>query len=411
MNTYTWNAWSKLASVDMSGTGCSTSGECIIYDAFGRIVEVDSGSIYTETFYTQAGKGVFHGAAKVTGLWPAPGGGIVGDSTAFMHQDWLGSVRLGHTISTSAVTFDQALTPYGEMYARSGSASYGENNFTGDVQAIVSGTSGLWDTPNRELGAPSRWLSPDPAQSGWNPYAYATNPNSMIDPSGLSAKPQCAAAGRVGLRPAGCNGIDPGDPGGPGDAGDGGDGGQDPDDGGDGSANGTVGADWVSSEGGCAYDACVTATPPDACEYNACATTNVTEPGDCGGYDACVDAPFDPVPTSPASPKKQKTNLTEPSPTCKPNPVRGTVDIVATYGTVGNGSNFTSTTDIGAEPGGQCLPNGCYQYTQTNKGTGQTCTETSCASLYRPLMKMDGVVVGVGGDALYFSESCTTIKP
>jgi len=198
MNTYTWNAWSKLASVDMSGTGCSTSGECIIYDAFGRIVEVDSGSTYTETFYTQAGKGVFHGAAKVTGLWPAPGAGIVGDSTAFMHQDWLGSVRLGHTISTSTVTFDHALTPYGEMYARSGSASYGENNFTGDVQAIVSGTSGLWDTPNRELGtAPSRWLSPDPIGASWNAYAYVTNPNSAIDPSGLKYCIGVAAPGCV----------------------------------------------------------------------------------------------------------------------------------------------------------------------------------------------------------------------
>jgi hypothetical protein len=186
MNTYTWNAWSKLASVDMSGTGCSTSGECIIYDAFGRIVEVDSGTTYTETFYTQAGKGIFHGAAKVTGLWPAPGAGIVGDSTAFIHQDWMGNVRLGHTISTSRVTFDQALTPYGEIYATSGTASYGENNFTGDVQSIVSGTSGLWDTPNRELGTvPARWLSPDPAQSGWNPYAYVTNPNTNSDPSGL----------------------------------------------------------------------------------------------------------------------------------------------------------------------------------------------------------------------------------
>jgi RHS repeat-associated protein len=186
MNTYTWNEFGKLASVDMSGTGCSTSGECVIYDAFGRIVEVDSASTYTETWYTQAGKAIMNGAGKHTALWPAPGAGIVGDSGVFMHQDWLGNVRLGHNISAESVTFDQALTPYGEIYATSGTASYGENNFTGDVQAIVSGTSGLWDTPNRELGtAPSRWLSPDPAQSGWNPYAYGTNPNSMIDPSGL----------------------------------------------------------------------------------------------------------------------------------------------------------------------------------------------------------------------------------
>ena len=30
-----------------------------------------------------------------------------------------------------------------------------------------------------------RWLSPDPAGAGWNLYAYSTNPNSSVDPSGL----------------------------------------------------------------------------------------------------------------------------------------------------------------------------------------------------------------------------------
>jgi uncharacterized protein RhaS with RHS repeats len=31
-----------------------------------------------------------------------------------------------------------------------------------------------------------RWLSPDPAGDGWNAYAYPTDPNSEIDPSGLT---------------------------------------------------------------------------------------------------------------------------------------------------------------------------------------------------------------------------------
>jgi hypothetical protein len=34
-----------------------------------------------------------------------------------------------------------------------------------------------------------RWLSPDPAGSGWNQYGYATNPNSNVDPTGLA---QCS---------------------------------------------------------------------------------------------------------------------------------------------------------------------------------------------------------------------------
>lgn len=46
----------------------------------------------------------------------------------------------------------------------------------------------MWDTPNRELSQfAGRWLSPDPAEAGWNQYGYPTNPNSVIDPSGLSA--------------------------------------------------------------------------------------------------------------------------------------------------------------------------------------------------------------------------------
>jgi len=59
--------------------------------------------------------------------------------------------------------------------------------FTGDTQDILTG---IFDTPNRELNASQgRWLSPDPAGAGWNQYAYPTNPNSFVDPSGLC--PDC----------------------------------------------------------------------------------------------------------------------------------------------------------------------------------------------------------------------------
>jgi uncharacterized protein RhaS with RHS repeats len=46
---------------------------------------------------------------------------------------------------------------------------------------------GMYDTPNREYqgSQQGRWLSPDPAGTGWNQYAYGTNRNSEIDPSGL----------------------------------------------------------------------------------------------------------------------------------------------------------------------------------------------------------------------------------
>jgi RHS repeat-associated protein len=247
MNTYAYNEFNRMSSINLNGTGCSTSGTCLIYDAFGRMVEEDTGSTYIETWITQVGRVAFmEGATQKYSLWPTPGGGTSQSGSGYLHKDWLGSARLGSSISASTITFDQAYAPYGDVYSKYGSPSFGccggsETTFGGNTQDV---TTGIFNTPNRELGASQgRWFSPDPAQSGWNPYAYAPNPNSMIDPSGLSAKPLCAAAGRVGLRPAGCNGVDPGDPDGPGDAGDGSDGGQGPDDGGDGLAGGTVGAD------------------------------------------------------------------------------------------------------------------------------------------------------------------------
>jgi hypothetical protein len=191
LNTYAWNEFSKMASIDKSGTNCATSGTCVTYDAFGRDVEIDSGTTYTEIFYTQVGKALQHGSTEVYSYWGLPGGGtqVFSGNTGYLHKDWLGSARLMSNISAQTITSDQALSPYGEQYARNGNIG-SEAMFTGDTQDISSGTSGLWDTPNRELGsAPSRWLSPDPAGAGWNSYAYSTNPNSEIDPSGLD--PRC----------------------------------------------------------------------------------------------------------------------------------------------------------------------------------------------------------------------------
>jgi YD repeat-containing protein len=198
MNTYSWNEFSKMASIDKVGTNCATSGTCITYDAFGRVVEIDSGTTYTEIFYTQVGKALQHGTTEVYSYWGLPGGGtqVYSGSTGYMHKDWLGSARLMSSITAQTVTYDQALTPYGEQYAASGSVGT-QAMFMGTTQDISSGTSGLWDTSNRELGSsPSRWLSPDPAGAGWNQYAYVTNPNSESDPSGLRCDtPGCNQGG------------------------------------------------------------------------------------------------------------------------------------------------------------------------------------------------------------------------
>jgi RHS repeat-associated protein len=183
----------------------------LIYDALGRLVEEDTGSTYVEIWQTQVGRVAFmEGSVEKYSLWPTPSGSASQTDSGYLHKDWLGSARLGSSISASTVTFDQAYAPYGDIYANYGGGGFSccggnETTFAMNTQDV---TTGIYNTPNRELGSQGRWFSPDPAQSGWNPYAYATNPNSMIDPTGLS---DCGGREACG-DPGG-----PGDPSGPGD--------------------------------------------------------------------------------------------------------------------------------------------------------------------------------------------------
>lgn len=187
-NAYTWNAFSKMASVNMSGSGCSTSGDCIIYDAFGRAVEFDNGSTKTEIWYSPIGKHYLNGTTPLYGYEAAPGGGTIFGS-GYMHKDWIGSARVISSITASTITTDRAVAPYGEVFNIFGGTGQSDIMFAGLDQGIFAG---MYDTPNRELQAvQSRFMSPDPADSGWNQYAYPTNPNSIIDPSGLRPKLTC----------------------------------------------------------------------------------------------------------------------------------------------------------------------------------------------------------------------------
>ena len=130
-------------------------------------------------------------------LWSSPGGGtetIGGNGSYFdyLHKDWLGNSRITSNSATQAVTRDQALTPYGEIYNVFGALASQYNVFAGTSE-MFDGAGVMWDTPNRELSFAGRWLSPDPAGSGWNQYAYAgNNPLSYRDPLGLD---YCADSG------------------------------------------------------------------------------------------------------------------------------------------------------------------------------------------------------------------------
>jgi RHS repeat-associated protein len=191
-NAYKWDPFGKMLSVNASGTNCSTGGQCLVYDAFGRIVEIDSYSSSSEIWYTQLGKTAYmNGTTYNYAYWPTPGGGTLLNTSAsvnyYMHKDWLGSGRIVSTVPYSGngtVTTDQAFAPYSEVYDIFGSTEQNQIDFTGLTQDVFSG---MYDTPNRELqgSLQGRWLSPDPAGSGWNQYAYPTNPNSNTDPTGL----------------------------------------------------------------------------------------------------------------------------------------------------------------------------------------------------------------------------------
>ena len=189
---YGWNEFSKLKWATTSGTPtCGTSGRCTIYDAFGRIVEQSNGTAWKERWITQVGDTVnMAGTTPNFALWPSPGGGtvVINGTTGFgyMHKDWIGDARVVSSISNHTVTRDQGYTPYGEQYYSFGSAGSQYDMFADLTDNFYFGA--MWDTPNRELSMVGRWLSPDPAGSGWNQYAYPTNPNSFADPSGLYAK-------------------------------------------------------------------------------------------------------------------------------------------------------------------------------------------------------------------------------
>jgi RHS repeat-associated protein len=217
LNNYTYNDQDKLWSVYPTGTSCASSGSanCYIYDAFGHMVESESGGSYTQTLYGPNGLKLagMTGQTLSYAFIPMPGGSQVLTSGAstfyYLHLDWLGSARTASTIPTSGtgtIFFDRQFAPYSQMYGNSGSAGTGSQIFTGDTQQAV----GLFDTPNRELNqSQGRWLTPDPARSGWNQYAYPTNPNSYIDPSGLNMQAPGTCQGGEGLCPWEGGGMNP----------------------------------------------------------------------------------------------------------------------------------------------------------------------------------------------------------
>jgi len=211
VHAYTWDAEGKMLSVD------STSVK-LTYDALGRIVEQNRGSVYTQIVYSPSGNklALMNGQTLVKAFVPLPGGatavyapGTTGPSY-WRHSDWLGSSRLATTQSRTKY-FDVSYAPYGENYKDSGTTDY---SFTGQQQDTMGN---YYDFLFRQYSqVQGRWLSPDPAGVGvanpanpqtWNRYAYVLNKaTTLTDMAGLEddgcltidVAPECAEQGTNG---------------------------------------------------------------------------------------------------------------------------------------------------------------------------------------------------------------------
>jgi RHS repeat-associated protein len=182
LNTYTWDAEGKPASVN---------GTARINDAFNRAVEAGVAFFYSAD---NSATVAFQGQNAAEGRYKLPGGIIaIFDITntglkEYLHPDHLGSLRFGSTVSRT-YAYSLAYAPFGELYARS------TPNRAGFFAGLHPASFDLYDSPAREYSDQGRWATPDPAglaavnsanPQSLNRYAYVkNNPLSRIDPSGL----------------------------------------------------------------------------------------------------------------------------------------------------------------------------------------------------------------------------------
>ncbi|HSS97374.1 MAG TPA: RHS repeat-associated core domain-containing protein, partial [Terriglobales bacterium] len=193
-HSYTWDVEHKMLSVDAAPSDCSTSGQCLIYDALGRMVEKRVGATYTQIVYGPSGnKFTIMSGQTLQKAWvPLPGGGTaiytLSGLVYYRHSDHLGSSRLASTPNRMMYS-STAYAPYGEPYAQAGTTDL---SFTGQDQDT---TSGMHDFLDRKYNpVQGRWLSPDPiglaavdptSPQSWNRYAYVmNNPLALVDPFG-----------------------------------------------------------------------------------------------------------------------------------------------------------------------------------------------------------------------------------
>jgi len=205
-DTYTWNAYGKVASIN---------GIALTYDALGRMVEENNAGTYKQILYSPIGKLATMSKQIATNVFlPLPGGEqatYTGTTIRFRHYDWQGSARFESNMSEQEYG-DTAYSPFGETYSLNKTPYL---SFTGQNQDTVAGT---YDFLNREYNpAQGRWISPDPAGLGavnltspqtWNRYAYVGNsPLTNVDPLGLAGACAPGKGGDYDCHPT--SGADP----------------------------------------------------------------------------------------------------------------------------------------------------------------------------------------------------------
>ena len=184
-HTYLWDAEGNLIGID---------GTTATYDAFGRMVELNSSGNYTQTLYGLISEklAILNGATLTKAFIALPAGSAVYTSSGFAyyrHSEWLGSSRFASTTSRTMYS-SSAYAPFGEQYAKVGA---NDPSFTGQHPDT---TAGLYDFLLRRLSqTQGRWISPDPSGLGsarvsdpqtWNRYGYVANtPLETIDLLGL----------------------------------------------------------------------------------------------------------------------------------------------------------------------------------------------------------------------------------
>ncbi len=191
--TYIYDAANRMIHAE-DATGSITAD--YLYDPFGRRLrkEVDKNGIVTTTYFLYADEGLI-GEFSESGTPLRVYGYLPGTSTPlFLKQNdtyyWYRTDRLGmpHTLvaSNGTVVWSGTYDAYGNCVVDAVSTVVSNLRLPGQY---YDEETGLYYNLNRYYDPKTgRYLQPDPAGDGLNPYTYVDgNPVNAIDPEGLCA--------------------------------------------------------------------------------------------------------------------------------------------------------------------------------------------------------------------------------